>query len=237
MTTRPIPLGIGIYSRAEAARLIGVSQSRLRRWVGGYRYWSRYWEEPQLRERPPVIDTDLPVIEDSVALSFYELMELRVVKGLIDQGISLQRVRQTAALCAREFQTQHPFASRRVYTDGTRVYAALSRDDVPDVIELSERRRLQVILGEVVQPFLKEIDFDETNLLAHRWWPMGRSVPVVLDPRIAFGSPVLQGTAIRTSVAARMAATVPREEVAEAYDVDLARIEAAVEFEEQLAAA
>jgi uncharacterized protein (DUF433 family) len=89
----------------------------------------------------------------------------------------------------------------------------------------------------VVQPFLKEVDFDETNLLAFRWWPMGRSVPIVLDPRIAFGSPVLQGTAIRTNVAARTATTVSKEEVAEAYDVDLARIVAAVEFEEQLAAA
>jgi uncharacterized protein (DUF433 family) len=108
---------------------------------------------------------------------------------------------------------------------------------VPDVIELTERKRLQVILGQVVQPFLQEIDFDESTLLAYRWWPMGRSVPVVLDPRIAFGSPVLEGTAIRTSVAARTAATEPPEDVAEGFEVTLSRVEAAMEFEAQLAAA
>lgn len=237
MVTRRVPLGTGIYSRAEAARLLGVTPSRLRRWVNGYSYWSRYWDKPERRRRPPVIDMDLPVIDDAVALSFFELMELRVIKGLVDRGLSLQSVRQAAALCAREFQTRHPFASRRVYTDGNRVYAALSREDVPDVIELTERKRLQVILGQVVQPFLQEIDFDESTQLAYRWWPMGRSVPVVLDPRIAFGSPVLEGTAIRTSVAARTATTEPHEEVAEAFEIDLSRVEAAVEFEAQLAAA
>jgi uncharacterized protein (DUF433 family) len=237
MTDKPNLLGTGIYTRADAARLLHVTPSRLRRWVGGYTYVSTYWEEPERRRRPPVIETDLPVIGDSIALSFYEPIELRVVKGLVDRGLSLQSVRAARALCAREFDTIHPFASRRVYTDGNRIFAALSRDDRPDVIELTDRKRLQVILGEVVTPFLEEIDFDDDKSLAFRWWPMGRRTPVLLDPRIAFGAPVIEGTALRTFVAARMAAKGLSKETADAFDVSVEGIDAAVQFEEQLAAA
>ncbi len=237
MASQRIPLGIGIYSRADAARLLHVTPSRLRRWVGGYTYISKYWQEPERRPRPPVVRTDLPVIDDTIALSFLELMELRVVKGLIDGGVSLQGVRAAHTLCAQEFGTARPFASRRVYTDGRRVFTALSRDDDSDVIELSEAKRLQIIFGEVIQPFLQEIAFDEQSSLASRWWPMGRPTPIILDPRIAFGSPVIEGTAIRTYVAARMAGRSAPAAVADAFEIELGHVEAAVEFEEQLAAA
>jgi hypothetical protein len=70
-------LGVGIYSRAEAARLLKVTQPRLRRWVLGYTYWLHLGERESLRKKPPVVSIDLPVIDDAVALSFVELMELR----------------------------------------------------------------------------------------------------------------------------------------------------------------
>lgn len=232
-----IPLNIGIYSRADAARLLGVTQPRLRRWVSGYTYLSHYRRPGERRSRPPVIRTDLPLIDDTWALSFLELMELRVVKKLVDRGLSLQKVRARADLCAKEFGTMHPFASRRVFTDGAEVFAAVSADETPDVVELRQGRQRQVISDEVFRPFLEEIDFDPSTQHAYRWWPMGRSWPVILNPRVAFGAPVVQGTALRTATAARMALAVPLEQVAEAFELPVRSVEAAVEFERQLAAA
>jgi uncharacterized protein (DUF433 family) len=238
MPETTVPLGVGIYTRAEAARLIGVTQTRLRRWVGGYTYWYKHQSVESLRRRPAVVKPKLPILGGAVALSFVELMELRVVKALIDKGISLQHVRAAAGLAARHFDTSYPFASRRVFTDGRRVFASLARDpSVADMVELSRDAVDQIIAGGVFEPFLEEIDFDATTALAERWWPLGRSVPVVLDPRIAFGAPVVVGTRIRTNVLAGMASRTGPDETARAYRVSVEGVRAAVRFEQQLAAA
>lgn len=238
----PEPLirpGIGIYVRADAARLLRMSPARLRRWVGGYTYWLRGATATRARRRrPPVIKTDLPVIHDTVALSFLELMELRVVKAVVDAGVSLQHVRGAAQLAADHFDTDHPFASRRVFTDGRAIFSAVSDDaDAPDVVKWRAGEIEQVIAGGVFDQFLHEIEFDDATSLAERWWPMGRTVPVVLDPRVAFGAPIVAGTAVRTNVVARLAREASLDEAAVAYEIERRQAEAAVQFESRLAAA
>ena len=230
-------LGVGIYARAEAARLIRVTPTRLRRWVGGYRYWYRYMATETRRKRPAVVKRDLPNIDGNVALSFVELMELRVIKALIDKDISLQHIRVVAALMAEHFNTRHPFASQRVFTDGKKVFAGLTAVAVPDLVEISRERIRQVIAGGIFEPFLEEIDFDPATALAERWWPLGKSNPILLDPRVAFGAPTIAGTRIRTTVIAGFANKTSAEETAKIYDIPPDSVLAAIEFESQLAAA
>jgi uncharacterized protein (DUF433 family)/DNA-binding transcriptional MerR regulator len=232
--------GIGIYSRPEAARLLGMTPSRLRRWVSGYTYWLRYdrSDARQRRSRPPVIATDLPVIDSFIALSFLELMELRVVKALVDKGVSLQHVRAAARLASEHFRTDHPFASCRVFTDGSSIFSAMSSEEAsPDVVKWQRAEIEQLVAGGIFESFLQEIQFDPETSLAYRWWPLGQSRPVVLDPRISFGAPIIDGTAVRTVTVARMAAHLSVNEAAVAYELERRQVEAAVEFEAQLAAA
>jgi len=233
-----VQLGVGIYSRSEAARLLGVTPSRLRRWVSGYTYHYEYAERRRTGHQPPVVAPDLPKLDGFVALSFAELMELRVVKALIEAGVSLQRIRSASRIAADVFQTGHPFASKRVFTDGERIFSPLSQDSAgADLIELSRDRQFQVIFGRVLQPFLNEIDFDPQTSLAFAWWPKGRGVPVVLNPRIAFGAPTIHGTRIRTSALMRHAGATPVPDLARAYQITVPQLTAAIDFEHELAAA
>jgi uncharacterized protein (DUF433 family) len=233
-----VRVGVGIYSRAEAAHLLRVTPSRLRRWVGGYTYRNKQGDTERGGRVPPVVRADLPIIHHSLALSFVELMELRVVKALVDRGLSLQHVRRASALAASTFETSHPFASRRVYTDGRRVLAGLAAgSESRDLVELSHRRVLQVIAGGVLEPFLDEVDFDESTALAERWWPLGRQTPIVLDPRVAFGAPTIAGTRLRTLTVAGVTARASPQAVARSYELSLTAIRAAVQFEATLAAA
>jgi uncharacterized protein (DUF433 family) len=163
-------------------------------------------------------------------------MELRVVKALIDQGLSLQHVRRVATLACQLFQTPYPFASRRIFTDGEEVFAALSRDADASLIELSVKHA-QLIASPIIGQYLTELDFDPQSALARRWWPLGRNVPVVLDPHVAFGAPVVAGTATRTDVVYGLAVATDVERAADAYRLERDGVEAAVEFEAQLAAA
>jgi uncharacterized protein (DUF433 family)/DNA-binding transcriptional MerR regulator len=229
-----VRLGIGVYSPADAAHLLDVPSTTIRRWVGGYTYTGT----GPPRNLPPVIETDdLPRLENRLALSFVELMELRVVKRLVEAGVSLQQVRKAADCASEIFRTEHPFASKRVFTDGKKVFAAISSELEPDIVELSKKKREQIISGRVFAPFLEELDFDANTNLAYRWWPLGKRKPIVLDPRISFGAPTVAGTAVRTSTIARVAGGSPRPDVARAYQISVAKVNAALQFEEALAAA
>lgn len=231
--------GIGIYARADAARLLGMTPARLRRWVGGYTYWLKNGSASGARRRqPPVIRTDLPVIDETIALSFLELMELRVVKAIVDAGVSLQHVRAAARIASDHFRTDHPFASRRVFTDGRAIFSAVTDEiSAPNVVRWRNGEIGQIIAGGIFEQFLSEIEFDAATSLAFRWWPLGRATPVVLDPRISFGAPIVAGTAVRTSVVARMADHASIPEAAVAFELQLGQAEAAVAFEGALAAA
>ncbi len=230
-------LGLGLYTRADAVRLLKMTPSRVTRWVKGYSYWLSYAQEPERRAQPPVVRVRLPRIDGSMLISFLDLMELRVVKALVDRGLSLQHVRQVAKLASRLFKTPYPFASRRIFTDGEEVFASLSRqtDDAP-LLELSARYP-QLLAAPIVARYLMELDFDSKSSLAERWWPLGRDVPVVLDPRVAFGAPVVATTATRTDIVAALATAGSPSAAAGAYKIELSAAQAAARFESELAAA
>lgn len=179
-------------------------------------------------------------IDDVVALSFVELIELRVIKAFTDKGLPLQRVRVAAERAIQLFQTLHPFASKRVFTDGELVFAELgqsTRTDFPDVIALTKGKHLQIHSGMLLEGYLDEVSFSQETLLADKWWPLSKSFPVVLDPKISFGAPVIEGTATRTDVIAGTARAMSIDAAANLYQLQKKQVEAALQFEDLLAAA
>lgn len=233
-----VPLGVGFYTRAEAARFLRMRPDRVNRWVRGYSYSWKVAEDKRHGYQPPVIKTDLPILDDTLTLSFLELMELRVVKEFLDQEIPLQTVRVAWRHAAKAFQTGHPFAHHRVFLDQGRIFVATNDANAPDLMEISSRKRpFQLIAGPIFARSVKELEFDEKTLFVRRWWPLGLKVPVVLDPHIAFGTPVIEGTRIPTEVVALHLRARSVEQVARAFEVDRARVEAAQTFESRLAQA
>ena len=230
-----IGLGVGFYTRAEAARLLGVHATTLNRWVMGYTY--RRGEVTPVR-RSALIPPSLPERRGLVALSFVDLIELRVVKVLIDRGLSLQRIRKARRYAQQHYPVAHPFASRRVYTADKNVFIDfLSSDGAPDFLELTHRGHLQIQAGGLVEGFLDEVAFDDKRSLAHKWWPLGRAFPVTLDPAVAFGAPVVEGTGVRTDVIAALATRTSVADAADAYRLDSEPARAALRFERILRAA
>lgn len=167
-------------------------------------------------------------------------MELRVVIALLEfPGISLQKVRRAGDQASELLDTRHPFASRRIFTDGQEILASLDAgaEANSDLVELTHRRREQIASVEIMRPILDEIDYSEDTSLAELWWPLTRSVPIVLNPRIMFGAPTIAPTRITTSMLARLAEHGSKHELALAYEVSDEAVTRAVEFEEALQAA
>jgi uncharacterized protein (DUF433 family) len=218
-----------MYGLAEASKLTGVPSARIRRWLCGYTYRTAQGE----RSSSAVFEHQLPVIEGAVALSFLDLIEVKVVNSLRLRKISWKLIR-LAEIHARDiFKVSHPFATKRFKTDGRSIFTWLRKSHGESaLVDLAEN---QLAFRSVVEPHLKDIDFDRKHVAA-RWWPMGSHHNVLLDPRRSFGQPIVR-EGVPTAVLAR---AFSRESshavVARWYEVDLRAVKDAVEFERRLAA-
>lgn len=222
-------LGRGIYAVPEAARLTGVSAQRIRRWVSGYSFPSATGRHESL----PVWKHEIPVLADSLALSFRDLVEVRFVEAFLRHGVKWKALRKAAELAAELIRSSHPFSTKRFKTDGQTIFLEIAEESrEPSLLDLIRR---QYTIHDIVEPHLFEsLEFGSAGG-AERWHPLWPNRRVVVDPRISFGQPTVEG--IPTYIVAgsvRVEDSTPR--TAAIYGIELASVEAAVEFEHKLAA-
>ena len=132
----------------------------------------------------------------------------------------------------QRFQTAHPFALEGLMTSGKTLLKALGNDIL---LELGTRG--QTAFGKVLEPFCAGLDFDQASSLASRYFPLGRRHPIVVDPRCAFGRPVIEGTNLTTeAVMSLLRGGEAVENIAESFRVAPVAVLAAKAFEQQRAA-
>jgi DNA-binding transcriptional MerR regulator len=84
--------------------------------------------------------------------SFTDIVQLKVVKRLLDAGMSLNKIRQAMDILAEQLQTDSPLADVTLLSDGTTIYAAHNPSEVVDVF-----RRGQGVFGIAVGPVQDEL--------------------------------------------------------------------------------
>jgi uncharacterized protein (DUF433 family) len=227
-------LGIGLYIPAEAARLLRVPLTTLRRWLVGYSYPVARGAR---RAALPVVAGGRGIDPDLRTVTFLDLVELLVVKGFRKEGIPLRHIRIAAEEARDIFQTDHPLATHRLETDGRHIFARIQDEwSLFGLVSLSERG--QWVFAEAVEGYLRQIDYDLETQLAIRWWPAGRDSSVVIDPKIAFGAPHIAETGVPTTALYEpIAAGDDPEVVARWFGLDPEQVEAAVRYERELRAA
>src|SRR5258708_2414654 len=109
--------GVGLYSISGVARLAQMKPSSVRRWALGYSYRTRSGDK---RHAEPIFGH---TFADEIALSFLDLVEILFVKAFRDYGVSMKTIRAAAATGVELFGTDHPFAVKRLETDGRSVFA------------------------------------------------------------------------------------------------------------------
>jgi uncharacterized protein (DUF433 family) len=225
-----VPFGTGIYSVPQAAKILELPRRTIARWFRGYPYRPspgapRRWKEPVGRT-----ERDLPRTNGHRDMSFLEFEELVFVAAFSREGLPLQRIRAAAECLISEFGVDRPFAYKRVFTDGHDVFMAMSQEArAPNLIKLTKSERLQIRPGRIDEPFVKELAFNEEGV-ANAYFPRGPAVPIILDPKIAFGAPTVSGTRITVETIATMVRGSSVEEVARDYDLSIASVQAAVEY-------
>lgn len=107
--------------------------------------------------------------------SFGDIVQLRVIKRLLDAGMSLKKIRQAMELLRDQLQSETPLEEVTLLSDGSTIYAAHSADEVVDVF-----RRGQGVFGIAVGPVQQELEGD-----IHRLFPehpeAAEPVPATLE--------------------------------------------------------
>jgi uncharacterized protein (DUF433 family) len=225
----PSLLNTGLYTVPEAARLTRVSVGKIRRWLKGYNFRSG----ERVHHSNAVWQGELQPMENKLALSFRDLLELRFVDAFIRLGVSWRTMRRAHAKAQKQLNTTHPFCSNRIFTDGRSILLRQGEEDSDQV--LVNLVTNQGEFSRIVEPFRKELEFSGTDII---WWPLGRERQIVVDPKRNFGQPTVAHSGVPSQVLARSAkANASKELVAKWYEVQPEEVRDAVEFEQSLAKA
>lgn len=223
----------GLYSVREAARLARVPAQSLMNWIRGYTYPTL---TGPVRARPIIRPTAKGA--KPPALSFVNLMEAVALAGFRQAGVPMQRVRRALVYVAKAMEEPHPLVSERVRTDGLDLfweYQSRGSNGERALIDLVHGG--QKVFPEAVERYLRQIEWGPDAIVA-RWWIAGERAKkgsIVVDPKRAFGAPVIAGTGIRTEdVFDRFSAGEPIEELALDYGLTFDKVEAAIRTEARL---
>src|SRR4051794_32694869 len=158
-------LGVGVYTVPEASRLTGIPPRTIRRWITGY----SYARGGAVHASPPLWERQIAPVDDSVALSFRDLLEVRFVQFFRTHGVSWQTIKAAAQCAAEIVQDSHPFSTKRFKTDGRSIFAEiLQATGEESLLDLAKR---QYEFKSFVEPFLFEgIEFADLGIAPVRWW-------------------------------------------------------------------
>lgn len=219
------------YPFVEAAHYLHMPVATLRAWCVGYDY-----SDGSGRFKA-VIRLDGKTSE---GLSFLNLVEAHVLSAIRRQhGIPLPKIRQALQYVSKHLKLERPLSQAQFATHGIDLFV----EELDRIVNVS--RDGQVEMGELIRAHLQRIERDAHGVPI-KLYPFTRkeaqqesTKTVVMDPRIAFGRPVLVGTAVPTAVLAdRFKAGDSLTDLAEDYGATPEAIEEAIrcEFDRRQAA-
>lgn len=215
------PRELPLYSVYEAARYLKIPRSTLRSWVAGRTY--------EVKEGEAYFDPLITLADpDSLTLSFNNLIEVYVLSALrVKHQVKINAIRTAIAYAEKEMDVK-----RLLLRDELRTGAGdLFWDKYGDLINLSQAG--QLVLRDLFRAHLERVERDEVNMpiqLRPFIAPHHESRSVVIDPRISFGRPVVQG--ITTAILAQRAdAGESIQALADDYALDESKVKDAILYE------
>lgn len=228
------PREIPAYRVGDASLYLRVPENTIRAWAFGRSYQSGNGT----RQVKPVVDA---ADARQRLLSFVNVLEIHVLDAFRRyHHLDMKRIRAAMEYLEQKFGSRHPLVDHAMETDGVDVFVR----ECEDLINAS--RHGQLGMRVLLDSYLRRIERDDRGL-AIRLYPFARKrgadpLPeheltqypriVVMDPRIAFGRPVIAGTGIPTAeIADRFNAGESIGDLAQDYERAPADIEEAIRCE------
>jgi DNA-binding transcriptional MerR regulator len=85
--------------------------------------------------------------------SFTDVVQLKVIKNLLDAGMSLKKIRSAVEILRNEMDSEQPLADVTLLSDGKTIYAAHSDEEVVDVL-----RKGQGVFSIAIGPVQDQVE-------------------------------------------------------------------------------
>jgi hypothetical protein len=182
-----IAASLGIYSVLDAARITGVQPRQIRGWLQGY------GQKTGKTAALPILHRQHALRDGELALGFLDLLEVaflgRISQAVERQGktIKWRALRLAAETARRAMHSDHPFATRRIHTDGRSVFleAQHATGDAALYDLVSDNFAIYDVLAA---SFIATVEYEDD--LPRRWTPYERFPRIQVDPTRAFGRPI-----------------------------------------------
>lgn len=191
MKSNPDFLETGVFSVAETANLVGASQADVRVWIDGKK-----------GRQEPLIENELGRVDGKLAISFKNLMEIQFIAFFDRAGVPLREIRAIMAEARRLLNDEHPFATNAIFrTDGKKILGEIAKEN--GIESLFDLRSKNYEMKPVILASLKSDVVYDPRGAARIWFPRRTTFPnVVINPRRAFGRPILKDSGIPTAAIA-----------------------------------
>jgi uncharacterized protein (DUF433 family) len=224
MTRTHDPRNEPAYAITEAARYLRLSPATLRSWFLGRPY-------PTARGLSQFAPVLKPARREPPTLSFSNLIEAHVLRSLrTEHGVPLAAVRQALDYAERQLKIDDLLLREELRASAGELFL----DRYGEIVNLSASG--QLAMRKVFKAHLNRVEWGSRHS-AVRLYPfiVAEAVsarPIVIDPQISFGRPVVADGWISTrSILDRIDAGESVDDVARDYELTRESVEEAVVFE------
>jgi uncharacterized protein (DUF433 family) len=219
------PLDVPAYTPGLAAYYLSLPSTTVRYWAFG--------RQPDFA---PVIKAEAP---EQKLLSFRNLVEMHVLSAVRRKhGVAMPRVRAAIDFLKREKATAHPLSDIDLETDGNGIYIRM----LGQLLDASRegQRPMETLIREHLQRIDRSADGVPIRLFPFRQVQRQHEQLVVqegpkfvvIDPRVQFGRPCIEGTGTPTAIVFdRYRSGESVKALARDYDRPTAMIEEAIFYE------
>lgn len=223
MFENQLQLGNGIFTTQEIAQILRVPYHKVNKWI------TKYWDGDLGKCYEQQYSWS---VGNTRAVGFHTLIEFYVMMQFAEAGVKTREVLKAHKELSQFYQTHFPFAKKEVLdninTDKSKIYLHLNGD----TISLDGSKQFNL---DIIKLFFKNLDFDN-DMLASRFWPLGKEHKIVCDPHRKFGQPILDGTNIQSEAIYRMyLAEEPISFIASIYEISEMEVKDAILFHKKAA--
>jgi len=215
-----------MYTIREAAHLAAVAPATVRRWLHGYTPDPR---QPS-RQSPPVFGDQV----ESPFVSFLQLVEIVIASDFRKVGhVKLEIVRLAHENAKKETGIEYPFAHLKLESLGGHIIRWIrGRNGVrARAVDSPDQWGLPGLVAER----MSHLEYERQ--LAARWYPVGKDVPVVIDPLYSAGLPTIAGRGVTIgTIYRRWKAGQLIEFIADDLRIESTSVQRVLQYAEKIAA-
>lgn len=202
------------YRVVDAARYAGVSTQTILNWQNSNRF-----------EKQAIATRD-----KGQSLNYLQLVELAFVAALRLAGVRLPAIKDARQYMAKQLKSEYPFAEHRFKSDGKDILMQLSEFELGQSKDklVKVNKGGQLTWATIIDTKFTEFEYQDD--LAVMWHVGGKESPVLIDPRVSFGAPMVKGVAT-WAIKGRFDAGEPLQDIAEDFSLEAKDVNDALKFE------